>query len=343
MRAMIFVVLALLSYSGALTGGEWRAVSEIKLDHLESDAFDIRAIDGSTVYLALGRNGIVRLSAKSSKVERHVEKPAEEGGFFFAARLGASPTRLAVASPFGAFAWRGLPEGKTGTLPFALVMDVDVQGDRIVVLGADTDDTGTWAADGGLAWIGTMEGEKLELSLLALSDKGRGSQSVARCHFLESGAVRFLPDGSILVVPGVESGVYLYDRRARLIRTWQTEPLGILDDCPFDAEQTSQMAGDPAARWAWLNRFRTVEDIVPAAGEPALLVRSVMKGRTSWSLTTLLADGKTRNQTLPVTQDGERWHARADIYEGRLMLLLFEYALPGEKATPPRLVILEPK
>lgn len=343
MKAWILFNLVLLSFSWSTTAAEWRVVSEIELDHLESNALDVRAIDGSAVYLALGRNGIVRLNIQSSKVERQIEKPADDGGFFFAARLGASPSRLAVGSPFGALAWRALPEGTTATLPFALVMDVDVQGDRIVVLGADRDESGRWAADGALAWIGSMEGERLELSVLARSEKGPGSQTVARCHFLESGAVRFLPDGSVLVVPGVESGAFLYDRRGRLIRTWQTEPLGILDDCPFDDETTSRMAGDPAARWAWLNRFRTVEDIVPAAGEPALLVRSMRKGRTTWSLTSLRADGKTSNQALPVTQAGERWHARADLSGGRLMLLLFEYALPGEKASPPRLVVLEPK
>jgi len=96
-----------------------------------------------------------------------------------------------------------------------------------VILGGRKDAKGRYSHDGAIAWLGGLSEGAAGLKPIYFSVAGRGAQPMAECAVLELGAVRFLSDGSFLVVPGVEPGIYWYDAAGDLVRTWESEALGL--------------------------------------------------------------------------------------------------------------------
>ena len=84
-----------------------------------------------------------------------------------------------------------------------------------------------------------------------------------------------------------------------------------------------------------------VDDVLPLPSGPGLLLRRVENGITKWDLVALRYDGGKPSRTpLPVTMPSPRSHARGDVRGDRILLLMFDDALPQQKAAqPPQLVV----
>jgi hypothetical protein len=220
-------------------------------------------------------------------------------------------------------------------------MDIDARGDVVAALGADSGDQQGLARDGIIAWTGFLSDDLAEMRPLMKGRSSPGGKDMARCSILETGVIRFMRDGSVVIVPGVEPGIYRYDDHGKLMQTWDSAELGIVDDCAIQDTELAVLARDFARRIDWLASRIVVDDILPLRGGPALLLRRVDKNVTKWDLVTLPFHGKSERVPLPVTIPTPRGHVRGDIRGDQVILLVFDDPMPKQKpVAPPRLMVL---
>jgi hypothetical protein len=220
-----------------------------------------------------------------------------------------------------------------------MILDLDVYGDMLAVLGARRDSDGRWAPEGGIAWVGSLSKGLKDLRPIHYSETGSGAKALDRCHFFNTGAIRFMRDGSLLVVPGVESGMYLYERSGKLLKTWDTQPLGFYDRCEFSEAESQAMALAPSAKWQYLNTRTVLDDVIPLAGGVGVFTRQFSNGKMHWTLS-VVKDGRVEERIkLPFT-GGERSFVRADVRGKQIALLLVEYAT-SKAPDGARLAIME--
>lgn len=306
---------------------------------------DVRWAEDGSVYLASGKAGVYELEVDSEQLDaRKVLFPRVGGGsLWFSTRLAASSTHIAAAAPAHSLVWKRLDDSASSPeLPFAAVEDMDIREDRIVVLGAQRDGRGVWSPDGAIAWIGPLRSGPLKLEPVYYSMSGPGARTMADCTALGIGGVRFLADGSFLVVPGVEEGIYLYAPSGELLRTWQGESAQLDLGCEVSPEIAVKLSGDGHFRQlSFINKRRTLDEILPLPAGPALVVREVSEGNTSWRLALLGLDGGVASTTLPVRSRSGYSHLRGDVRGDEVVLLLLEYGeLDDPPVEPPRLIFL---
>jgi len=336
--AFFLCIIALAAQSHA--AGAWKIEKDVTLSTERNVAQDVRWASDTQVFIAEGRNGVTvrRLDAPQT-IEGYAIPPAKKGGFFFASRMAASPGYVVVASPLTSFSWRERKADATlrNPIPLGMILDVDVHGDKVAVLGGDTDQKG--GTPDGILSIASLSKNVADRRIVMEGPTGKAGKELARCHFFEPGAVRFLGDGSLVVVPGLEPGIFQYDAAGKLLRTWQTDSLNILDDCRLTDAQMIEFSADFAKRTEFINRFTTVEDILPFADGPALILRTVKNNATTWEIVYLRSDGKMTREVLPLRSPSPRAHLRGDVRGARIALLLFDYELPGNDALAPRLIL----
>lgn len=287
---------------------------------------DLRWASADSLYLTAGRSGALRLRFEPDWGAAELVVPAGKS-LWAAARVGASSRYLAVGAPAHTVAWRKLPAGELQAVPLDTVVDLDVFEDRLVVLGARKDEHGRFAPDGAIAWIGSLDGKLADLKPVLYSVAGPGARPMDACGAFEMGAVRFLGDGSFLVVPGVEPGIFLYDRTGRLLKTWEAREVGLDAGCGLSDEQMKLLSASLEPRSAWINQRRVLDDVIPLPQGAGLLVRQVAGGRTGWHLKILRRAGQASSQALPFTAPSPHWHLRADVRGKRIVYLLKEYAV----------------
>jgi hypothetical protein len=300
----------------------------------------VRWADAENVILAGAKQGVFRWHVPSGRTERIIGGSGP-GGFFFSSRLGYSSSYIVPGSPFMALAWTRNAPGATLSphFPFDMILDLDVYGDMLAVLGARRAGDGRWAPEGGIAWVGSLSQGLKDLRPIHYSETGSGAKALDRCHFFNTGAIRFMRDGSILVVPGVESGMYLYERSGKLLKTWDTQPLGFYDRCEFSEAESQAMALAPSAKWQYLNTRTVLDDVIPLAGGVGVFTRQFSKGKMRWTLS-IVKDGRVEERIeLPFT-GGERSFVRADVRGKQIALLLVEYAT-AKAPDGARLAIME--
>lgn len=302
-----------------------RILSDRELPPALSPAADIRWASDTSVYLALTKSGTAEVSLEplAGKVEKVILGAQEPGGFWGCSRLGASQDYLVAAGPAFSLTWRKRTDPLRKEMAFDGIEDIDVGGRRLAVLGARRDDKGRFAPEGAIAWVGSLDRDLTDLRPVLLDQRGEGAPNLSACGNFELGAVRFLQDGTLLVVPGFQAGAYLYDAGGRLIRTWDTAALGLDNDCPsLTREQVDQLRF-PDPRVAWLNQRHTLEDILPLPHGPGLLIRSVSQGRPSWTLKVLERDGSGHTTfAVPIPPVSDLSHLRSDIRGHRIVFLL---------------------
>lgn len=345
LRLLFTVALTLLS-QGTNAGVSLHVTSDKPLPReLPAGArpWDVRWASSSEVYLSLGPQGVIRLKLGSAQFST-VMPPGNRGGFFLTSLLARGENHLVGASPFGGFAWVPFQAGARNKLQekgLANIMDIDARGDRFALLGADSGPLRGLAEDGTIAWTGSFS---QDLKVLRPLMKGRatpGGKDMARCAFLETGGIRFMADGSLVVLPGTEPGMYRYDGSGKLLQTWDTAPLGIVDDCAIGDQELAVLARDFAHRSGWLASRTTVDEILPLSKGPALLLRRVAKGVTTFEMLILPFRGKPERVAVPVTVATPRGHVRGDVRGDQLVLLAFDAPLPNQKpGAPTRLIVL---
>lgn len=320
-----------------------KVLAEYPLHPVLRAAVDVRWGSDRSVYLASGKAGTFEVPLGSATQPRSlIAGNHERGGFWLSSRVAASPRYLVTASPVFAVRWRTLPDGADQETFFDAIVDLDLRDDRLLILGALKDEKERFAPEGAIAWIGSL-GRKLEdRKPVHYSAFGAGARPLAHCGPFDMGAARFLPDGSFLIVPGFEPGAFLYDSSGKLVRTWDTRTIGLdTEDCADMSEELqTRLAAVPEPRWAWLNRRRILDDILPLPQGPGLLVRSVSGGSVRWDLKVLAPSGAIVTYAVPVSSPSVLAHLSGDVRGGQIVLLLSAIGRHGPEA-PPRLILAE--
>lgn len=308
-------------------------------------ARDVRWASDSEVYIGSGKRGVVRTRVDATQHANSVVAGAERGGAptVIAGRVGVAQNHIFFASGMGIMGWSPLAGSSRKVEQKGLValMDIDARGDTAAILGADSGPVQGLERAGTILWFGSLSKNLADMRPIMKGRSKPGGKDMARCSILETGALRYMPDGSLVVIPGVEPGVYRYDAKGKLLQTWDTDPLGIVDDCWIPEKELMLVARDFGERIKWYASRVTLDEILPTANGPAVVLRRVEKGVTKWDLVTLPYKGQSQRVTLPVTMPTPRAHVRGDIRGNRLVLLMWDDPLPGQKAVaPPKLVVM---
>ncbi|MEM7349290.1 MAG: hypothetical protein AAF657_00695 [Acidobacteriota bacterium] len=250
--------------------------------------------------------------------------------------LAASKEYLAAGAPVFAFGWKRRGERNLiAQVPFSIVADLDIFGDRLLILGAQRNEKGEFAPDGAIAWLGPLSEDLSKLKTVLYSEAGARVKPINDCGSFEISNVRFLPDGSLVIVPGVEFGVLLYDANGKLQRTWQSESLGFDAGCKLTEEEAFLLKNDEPARWNWVNQRRTVDDILPLAEGPGLLIRTRGPDETTWRLKILdRKDGGVRTCDIPISSPSGLTQLHGDVAGDRVVFLLWVHG-PGRRRGGP--------
>jgi len=299
---------------------------------------DVRRADAASVFVAALRAGVRRIHLSHSAVAELIEPHSKaRDGIWFPSILSVSEDDLFIASIF-AYGWK--PRSESGALTvqaFGSLSDLDVHKDRIAILGAQRDEEGRFSPDGAIVWTGPIRQDPEKLQPVFYSASGPGARDFSACARMETGTIRFLADGSFLLVPGVEPDVYHYSAEGKLLGTWTSEAAGFDAKCDITEEEMYKLSVDEPGRWAWVNARRTVDEILPLPDAPGLLVRAVEDGKTSWRLRRLGPGGAVDDACgVVLTADSELAHVRGDIGDGgEVVLLLFYKGYTKKTPHPP--------
>ncbi|MEO8504575.1 MAG: hypothetical protein ABI609_11805 [Acidobacteriota bacterium] len=277
-----------------------------------------------------------------------VQKLMPEGGsdgVLMAEHCGLSMDFLAVASPINQLLWQSRKDptvaGQLGEwgdhehAPISFFEDIDLRGDRLAILGLMRSANGM-SPDGAIAWIGRLGAKHVELRPITFSTVGKGASPENLCAFTMVGKIRFMPDGRLVVLPGAEPGVFVYSADGKLEQTLDTAAQGLDLRCNFDEATRLRFGSDVRARFAYLNQFTTVDEILPLDQGPALILRTAGPLGTRWDLVAFDRSGATRKVRLPITSTSVQMHLRGDACGDRVVLIMREF-LP-ERIHPSELI-----
>lgn len=297
---------------------------------------DIRWADGGHVLITDLEQGIARFGiADLEPAEWLPEWPAGQGIGTRYMYLGRSERFLATGDLAFGLRWRGTAvDDAIVSQPIEYIADLDVHGDRLLLAGLRRDTNATLGADGAFAWLAPLPGGALR-PILPFTNRG----AVENCAGFNVATVRFLRDGSFVIVPGAEPGIYLYDAEGRLQRNFDVEPLHLLSECQMSREEQSLVSRQPEARQRWINRRRIVDDVIELSSGPALIIRSRQSDVTRWELVPL---GTTEARPLPFSSPSPWAHAAADARDGRLAILVADQVPDREDGARPRLIVWQP-
>lgn len=306
---------------------------------------DVRWPEEGVAWVAAGKEGTfaVNLNEPEKPPLLLVESPPGSMGLHF--HLAWAAPRFWLAAPVRALGWREMRDGQLlpgGYTPgLDTIRDVDAFAGRALVLGASRGKDGSFCPDGAIAWLGTIAGRELALKPVMFSSSGPGAQNLDYCGVFDGSKARFLADGSFLIVPGVQPGVFWYDPEGKLKRSWTSEELGIAGGCGLSTADAYRYSEDEAARYRErINQRVNVDEILVLPQGPALVTRRWQEGAVRWGLLRLAASGEVKSESLPISSPAERAHLRGDTRGSKALLLVSAYD-PDGKAPPPKLLILE--
>lgn len=358
MKSAVAVVAGILMALTAIGAGAppappstppaFRILSDVALPKAFEWSSDVRWASDKSVYLAASIDGTFEVSLDRSgpPPKELIPGRSKPGGFLASQQVAASSQFLVAAGPGVNFTWRRLDDPTRLQEPFDIVEGIDVLENRLAILGARRDAGGKFGTDGAIAWTGALD-KKLEFLHPVLYDvAGPGARTMSRCSAFPLGAVRFLPNGSLVVVPGIQPGVNLYDKSGKLVRTWDSSAAGIDADCQgLTDEQGWYLDGHALERQAWLNQRHILNAVLPFSQGPGLVIRRVDQGRTHWDLKLLQLDGSVQSFPIPIEGNNESFYLKGDLNAGKIVFLLYESLSRGggkTHPTPPRLIVANP-
>lgn len=321
------------SAGDAPAGKALRVLARYPVPADKSVASDIRWASDTSIFLSRARDGVFEYELGKQLVQRRQVVPdaVTLRRFSFFNRLAASDY-LAFTSGGDSLIWRSLERAPDAKILFerkeiALMEDLDLSGDRVLFLGVPSSEE----AKKGIAWTGSLKGGLNDLTpVLANTDN---SQALTNCSPHGIGAVRFLENGSFLVVPGFQPGAYLFAPDGKLARKYSQSELTLTTDCSgMSREFVADFKLKPEVITPWLNQRRVLDDILPLPQGPALLVRyKGNDGKIHWDLKVLQPQGIA---TYEVPMVGHRPFARlhGDVRSGKIVLLMASWLTPSEKA-----------
>jgi hypothetical protein len=305
----LFAVLlaALLGAAQAAAPLALTVVSETPLGATPSPATNVRFASPTSIYLSRLYDGVTLTGLTGTPVaERQVMAGSKATGMLSFERLAASADYLVASSPYNTLAFRPVAGAPGNAYPLrrltvGIIEALDLKGDDLLVLGIP-ERFGPVAPTGALVWIGSVSRVYAKTAKpVLIGVRGSGARHLDNCSGLALGAVRFLGDGSYLVVPGVEPGAILYGPKGNVLRRWTSQEIGIDTDCTnLPDKQGDDFHKVKGERFRFLNAHRVVDAILPLAAGPGVVVRSVAAGRVHWSLS-LLGAGGVLSVELPFT------------------------------------------
>jgi len=323
----------------------FKVVSTRQLEPEHRWAQDVAWDGDSQLVVAAGRSGLVRFSVAR---DGSVQIVGTEAGcpVSFAAMVAVSDGTIVVVGPNHEIAWRR--SGARGWTHYQsreldLVLDVDVDGDRLAWLGAMRQaETHEYAPEGAVAWAADLRQGVSERSPVLFSGSGPGAPELSACGCLMVGAVRYLPDGSLLVAPGVEPGAFVIERHGGVREVLDLQTAGVETRCQVSEEERQLLARSVAARFELqLNRHDTLDDIVLVGDRPLAVVRRAGAGHVHWEAVGL-GPGleELRGVRLPLDPPGSSW-VRVSCDGAGDTLAILETNYDEQSDDPPRLVLIE--
>ncbi len=336
---------------------ELRVAASYALPGEPSAATDVRWADDASVYVSRLFDGVAQLKLQAGlpAVRQVVPNQTTLGTTYYKtfSRLAASEDFLAFADRLDYVNWRALGNSSDGTVRFDrkamdYVEDLDVAGDRLLVLGAVSSGlpgARKLAAGGAVAFLGSARHDGGQRFKPVLFDPGGdGSPHLQHCGTAALGAARFLADGSFFIVPGFQPGAHLFSREGAMVRTWNTSLLGLDIDSECGSmtlERRNDLLRNPEKRTEWLNRHRTVDEVLPLPSGPGVVVRRPEAGGVSWELDVL---GAHEVETYEIPLRGSIYaRLRGDSRDGKLVFLVADDTQlhPAAKHAAARLVVME--
>ncbi len=323
-------------------------LTEVPLPESLDWANDVRWLGEQEVAISAYKAGVVRLrldhpgEPPGTEVAQGEKRTATGSPW----SLGSSEKFLVVGSWMFAVGWkaRGASDLESEDY-FEFIWDLDVRGDRLLVLGMRKTEDGTgYEEEGAFVWLGSLGEPNLKsMRPLAFSTHGGRGRAMGGCGLVGTGAARFLDDGSFVVAPVAAPGVLLFRADGRLARTWQSEEFGFDSGCEVNEEYSRRLGIDLALRMEWINQRSVVDDILPLGGDRfGLLVRRHEAGMTRWQMEIADSHGRIGACKVPIAVNNRWAHLRADSRGERAVLLRFartEQRYPPQPAIPPRLIV----
>ncbi len=322
--------------AASLEAAPARLISSAGLAAPLAGAVDLRIGSEETVYLASPREGVFRSAFEGGELGAAARVIAPGRGadqVWLTSRLARSERYAAIAADlFRAVVLGADYSGSARAIDLEAFEDLDLHGAQLAFTGLARGDRGaSMSPDGAVAWVANLADSKLEPRAVAWAFSGAGASAFSNCMAFSISAIRFLADGRLLFVPGAEPGAFLLDPEQgyRTVASWDTRALGIGPDCAISDEKAQLLARDPLVRWDWLNRFETVEEILPLAAGPVLVTRRVTSRGTEFRAVRLLAGGATESEPLPVSSSSRFAHLRGDVRGGEALLVTYEVEVRG--------------
>jgi len=339
---MLGVALVLLFAAGSASAPHVQPVHTLSIVAEYPTALglapDVRwAGDGSILIADLARGvGLATLPASGNlAVSWLPEWPPPTGPGLQPEHIAISGDRIVAGDRVFMLRWHARHGHESGQIPIYFIADLDLNGDRLLVSGMRRDPAGKMGMDGAMAWLGSLSAGEAGLKpILPFHDR----DDIARCTGLGLGVVRFLRDGSFIVVPATEPGIFLFGPDGHLQRNWQTDAIGIEATCGLSQDQPRVFARSAVARQEWGNRRAVIDEVIDTPDGPAVVIRSCGKGKTTWEMV-VLNGGPGVRFTLPFSSSSPWAHLSADTRGRRAIFLITDRLLDRDDGPPVHLVV----
>ncbi|MXX74018.1 MAG: hypothetical protein F4210_00770 [Holophagales bacterium] len=183
-------------------------------------------------------------------------------------RLAVSPQGIAFSDLFAGIHVTN-EDGISGAVAIEFLGDLDRRGSLTAAVGLMPGDADGWAPYA--AWL-IPDGGGSPRGLLPTRDGGRGLEL---CRDAELSVIRFIPDGRLIVIPGAEAGVFVYDVDGALQDSLDAATFFAESGCRFELDQWgSSPLSDAYQRADWLGPRRIIDEVVAdGAGNVYFFVR----------------------------------------------------------------------
>lgn len=274
--------------------------------------------------IAISHEGVYSVEDSTLAASLLVAGGQARNELFHPYSLGVSRNRIvvgAIAFSYSEVDTKG--QQLKGLYAFADPEDLDIRGDDLAILGAQQGEKGPYAPDGALVHRGKIGDSGEQLKPIFFSEEGPGVPGLSNCSLMEIQSLRFLADGTLVVVPGIEGGVYFFDPEGKLIRSFTAAEVGFDSGCKMDPKVADRLALDQQGRWDWVNGRRVVDDIVPLPdGGAGLILREIRGGKPFWQMKVLHKDGSIRSCDLAITTNDPWARLKADTLGDEVSFLM---------------------
>lgn len=280
----LWCALALTACFPAVLGGQgptFERLGSIVLPQPLALTADLRWLDEDQLLLGVEGSGVYswRIGEKEGFLQASLTSAGDyHRGYESYSRVGGSSSG-SVAFAGGLFGVYLKSKDDLDTLKaIEIIGDVDRRGERTAVVGLSRNEDGGW--EDHIAWM-FKDGESEPRTLLPTRD---GGEIMGQCWHAEVSVVRFLSDERVLVVPGLEPGVFVYDTAGQLLESLGADTFAADAGCGLEKERRS-MLGQASFAIGWLAGRRVIDELLAdEAGNIYFFVRHVPGGPESIAL-----------------------------------------------------------